>query len=137
MTEMDGIIDQHIKVFDGDPWYGFPLMRILSGLTAEKAATRPVPQAHTIWEIVLHIAAWEGAVRERLLSGSVTLPSEGDWPPIATTGEDEWQSALDHLRDTHERLSETMRSLNPDRLDEMLGTERDLTTGGGHTRGSG
>jgi uncharacterized damage-inducible protein DinB len=136
MTEMDRIMDQHTKAFNGDPWYGFPLMRILSGLTAEKAASRPIPKVHSIFEIVLHIAAWEGAVLERLLSGSVSLPSEGDWPPITSTGEDSWQRAQDHLRDTHEKLSKTLGTLNPERLDEMLGAERDLSSGGGHTVGS-
>lgn len=135
MTETERIVDQHKRAFDRDPWYGFPLMKVLSGVTAEMAAARLIPRVHTIWEIVLHIAAWEGAVLERLRSGSVELPEEGDWPESAGTDEDAWQRTLNHLKHTHTRLCETMSRLHPSRLDEMLGTERDLTTGGGHSIG--
>jgi len=135
MTEIGRILDQHARAFDGDPWYGFPLMKLLSGVTAKTAAARPIPRAHTIWEIVLHIAAWESAALERLQSGFVALPEEGDWPECAASDEDAWQRTLNHLKHTHGRLHEILSRLHSDRLDDMLGAERDLTTGGGYSVG--
>lgn len=135
MAETERIVDQHERGFDGDPWYGLPLTKILSGLTAEAARARPIPNAHTIWEIVLHIAAWEGAVLKRLKTGSVSQPDEGDWPEVTESDEKTWQQTLTRLRQTHDKLSELLRQLQPKRLDDMLGAERDPATGGGHTVG--
>jgi len=135
MTEIERIADQHERAFDGDPWYGFSLMKLLSGVDARKATARPIPEAHSIWEIVLHVTAWEGAMLVRLQSGSVALPEDGDWPAIQGTGEDEWQRVLNHLKHTHRTLCETIRNVSPWRMDEMLGSERDLATGGGYSVG--
>jgi hypothetical protein len=45
---------------------GILLFEILEGVTAARAAARPIGSAHTIWELVLHIAAWDGAVLRRM-----------------------------------------------------------------------
>ena len=50
----------------GPMWHGPALAEVLEGVTAERAAARPIPGAHTIWEIVLHIIAWAEIARARL-----------------------------------------------------------------------
>ena len=54
------IIDELKEIHDGEPWHGPSLKEILSGVTAEQAAAKPLANAHSIWEITLHVAAWEG-----------------------------------------------------------------------------
>jgi len=131
MKEIERLADQHARAFDGDPWYGFPLMRVLSGVTADAASARPIPAAHTIWEIVLHIAAWEGAVIKRLKGGEVSLPDEGDWLPVERADEASWREAIRRLQAVHGSLARLMRELPQSRLDERLGEKRDPETGGG------
>jgi hypothetical protein len=41
MTEIARIQDQLRRAFDGDAWHGPSLKAILTGVTAEKAATKP------------------------------------------------------------------------------------------------
>jgi hypothetical protein len=65
-SEAAGIADQLRRAFDGGAWHGDSLFEILKGVTAAQAAARPIQGAHTIWELVLHIAAWDGAVLRRL-----------------------------------------------------------------------
>ena len=56
---------------------GDSLFEILEGVTAERAAARPVANAHSIWELVLHIAAWDGVVRRRMTGVAVAeLPDK-------------------------------------------------------------
>ena len=129
--EMPRLMDQFDRVWNGDPWHGFPLKRILDGVTAEQAAGRPIPKAHSIWEIVLHVAAWEGAVVKRLDTGIVEQPEEGDWPGVESTGAKAWEEALSRLEAAHGRLRESLARLADSRLDERLGGERDLASGGG------
>jgi len=35
-------------------------------VTAEQAAAKPLANAHSIWELTLHVAAWEGVFIRRL-----------------------------------------------------------------------
>ena len=117
--------------FAGDAWYGPSLKDALAGVSIEQAAARPLPDAHSIWEIVLHVAAWEGAVRTRLETGLVDLPSEGDWPTVTNTTEQGWRDTLTRLERGNRELSETVAKLSEDRLEQTLGGERDRPTGGG------
>lgn len=87
MSEVEKIKDLLRRAYDGDAWYGPSLRDSLQGVTSEKAMARPIPGAHSIWEIVLHVTAWLGAVRDRLERGVVTLPTEGDWPTISNQTE--------------------------------------------------
>jgi uncharacterized damage-inducible protein DinB len=65
MNEVQRIVDQLRRAFEGEAWHGPAVMQILEGITAAQAAAHPASGAHSIWEIVLHIAAWEGAVSRR------------------------------------------------------------------------
>ena len=43
---------------------------------AAEAASRPIPGAHSIWELVLHVAGWADVARARLTSGEPVVPAE-------------------------------------------------------------
>ena len=87
-------VDLH-QVYDGDPWHGSSITAVLAGIDAEMAAQRPIPGAHTIWEIVLHMTAWTREVASRVRGADAKNPPE-DWPaPRFGGGEAAWQSAQD------------------------------------------
>ncbi len=73
MSEASRIADQLRRAFDGDAWHGDSVLEILNGVTAAQAAARPITHAHSIWELVLHIAAWDGVVLRRLGGAAVEL----------------------------------------------------------------
>ena len=121
MTEIDRIAgelyrDQHL-----DPWHGPSARQILEGVTAATAAARPIPGAHSIWELVLHVIAWRGEVARRLAGGEPADPAEGDWPPVTDTSEAAWTRTLERLSDSYDRLVATLRRLPESRLDEPVG----------------
>ncbi len=76
MRELDRIADQLKRAFEGEAWHGPAVMEILEGITAQQAANRPSRAVHNIWEIVLHIAAWERAGVRRLQGERAELPTE-------------------------------------------------------------
>jgi uncharacterized damage-inducible protein DinB len=131
MPEIRRIADQLQRAFDGDPWYGSPLMKILGGVTAPQAAARPIKDAHSIWQIVLHIAAWQGAVLERLAGKAARLPAEGDWPEISDRSDAGWQNTLALLTERHNELMKAISGLTDDQLKQTVGEERDPATGSG------
>jgi hypothetical protein len=59
MTELERIADQLKRAYEGPAWSGPSLLEVLDGISAERAASRLIPGAHTIWEILAHIVAWE------------------------------------------------------------------------------
>ena len=62
MSEIDRILDQMERGYAGDAWHGPSLKSLLDGISAEDASKHPVPGAHSIWELVNHIAAWNSIV---------------------------------------------------------------------------
>jgi uncharacterized damage-inducible protein DinB len=120
MTEIERIVDQLNRAFEGKAWHGPAVVAILEGITAQQAAARPFNGTHSIWELVLHIAAWESACRRRLGGERAHLPDSEDWPPVIDTKEQGWIQAQEGLRQAHEELCEAVSKLDKERLDQPI-----------------
>ena len=131
MTEIDRIVDELQRQYDGDPWHGSPLKSILDGITATQAAAKPFPSAHSIWELVLHMTAWKGEVRKRLSGAPASDPEEGDWPSPGTQTAESWNDALKKLDAAHTRLIAVIRQLPESRLFEATNDPRNRPLGTG------
>jgi uncharacterized damage-inducible protein DinB len=115
----------------GDAWHGPALAELLVGISARDAAARPVPGAHSIWELVLHLTGWAREVTRRLQGGTPGLPPEGDWPAVVAVTEPAWDTARADLVAAHDRLMEEVTRLPDGALDQRVGQSRDqpLATG--------
>lgn len=133
MSEIDRIADELERAHQGEPWHGPAARQILDGVTAATAAARPIPGAHSIWELVLHLIAWRGEVARRVGGGEPAEPAEGDWPPVTETTEAAWTRTLARLEESHGRLEAALRRLPEARLDELVGRPRDPALGTGVT----
>jgi uncharacterized damage-inducible protein DinB len=120
MSEVDRIGDQFRRAFDGEAWHGPSVMALLNGVTAEQAAARPIPGAHTIWELTQHIRAWEGACMRRLNGDPAQLPDSEDWMALNDFSEAAWEQTKQGLIDTHNQLLEAIASLDDSRLDQPI-----------------
>ncbi|MGB6384719.1 MAG: DinB family protein [Terriglobales bacterium] len=120
MSETARIADQLRRAFDGDAWHGDSVVEILEGVTAEQAAARPIKHAHTIWELMLHIAAWDGAVLRRLGGVAVTLSDEENFPAVTDASETAWRKVRAEVRRVHEKLIAAVAALPDSRLDDIV-----------------
>jgi len=125
MSETARIADQLRRAFSGDAWHGDSLLEILDGVTAAQASAHPVPHAHSIWELVLHIAAWDGAVRRRIGGEAVELSGDQNFPPVRDTSETAWRMAMEHVRRAHEELVKAVSEFPDSRLDERVPGKKD------------
>ena len=66
------------QIYDGAPWHSASIKSLLDGIDAHTAALRPVPRAHTIWELVLHMTSWTREVTSRV--GGADAKDPVDWP---------------------------------------------------------
>jgi uncharacterized damage-inducible protein DinB len=120
MSETARIADQLRRAFDGEAWHGDSVVEILSGVTAAQAAARPIARAHTIWELTLHIAAWDGAVLRRMGGAAVELSDAENFPRVTDASDAAWSAALAQLRRVHEQLIAAVVALPDSRLDDIV-----------------
>ena len=120
ITEVDRIRDQFRRAFDGEAWHGPAVLALLEDVTAEQAAAHPIPGAHSIWELTLHIAAWEQACRRRLQGDPAQLSDEENFRPVNDTTEQAWANTKKFLIDTHRELLDAIAQLDEARLNEPI-----------------
>jgi len=122
MTEIERILDQLKRAYEGNAWHGPSVREALEGVTAEQAHTRPLQNAHTIWELAHHIAVWENAVRRRLEGdrAQIALASSEDWPPISDQSEAAWEQSKAALDRGHRELRDAIARVPESRLDEPI-----------------
>jgi uncharacterized damage-inducible protein DinB len=116
------------RTVTGPMWHGPALLEVLKGVACDQALARPLPDAHSIWELVLHVTAWCDIARQRLRGEATGDPTpEQDWPPVPDTlpkrgevsGVDpaaEWRRAVERLAESHRELAADTRLLDDDRL---------------------
>jgi uncharacterized damage-inducible protein DinB len=131
MDEIARIADQLRRLWDGDPWYGSNVTDVLDGITAAQAANRPIPDAHTIWEIAVHMTSWNREVARRVRTGVSHEPADGDWSPQPAPTEDGWRAVVDDLETSYRELLEEVERFPAARLDDILGEARDRPLGSG------
>ena len=122
MREVVRIGSQLKRAFEGGAWHGPSLRELLADVPAEQAASRPLDGAHSIWEIVLHIAAWQDFVA-RAVEGEpmpTNLPEEENWPPVGDKSEAAWRDAAQSLGDGNKRLRDALRKLVDEDLDRIV-----------------
>lgn len=111
-NESERIADQLKRAFDGEAWHGPALKEALEGVTAEQAVAKPIAGAHSIWELVAHIAGWEGVVARRLNGEAISEPAEGDFPaPPAHPSAAAWGDLLSKVYASHDQLVAHMAAL--------------------------
>ena len=120
MNEVERISDQFRRAFDGEAWHGPSVLSLLEGVTAEQAAAHPIAGAHSIWELTLHIAAWESACRRRLQGDRAQLSDEEDFPRIEDMSEEAWVATKKDLRAGHQALLGAIATLDESRLDRPI-----------------
>jgi uncharacterized damage-inducible protein DinB len=130
-SEIARIVDELEREHAGDPWHGSPLQQILEGIDHRQAATRPLPGAHTIWELVLHMISWKNEVRRRIGGAPAAVPLEGDWPTPPNATAQAWSDTLAALEASHRSLVSSVSSLPEEQLFKPTNDPRDRESGAG------
>jgi len=121
MSEVARILNQLDRSYHGESWHGPSLRDLVEGITAKDAAAHPVHGAHSIWELVNHVAAWNSIVRRRLAGEAVEVTPDADWPPVWEATDVAWKRSLEvlddcraHLRGDTEKLHDTHLNETPE-----------------------
>ena len=118
--EVDRIRDQFRRAFDGEAWHGPSVLALLDGVTALQAAAHPIPGAHSIWELTLHIGAWERACLRRLQGDPAQLSDAENWQPVNNTSEAAWESTKQQLIADHRELLQAISGVDESHLNDPI-----------------
>ena len=107
----------------GKPWHGDSVFKVLENLTSEQAAKYPIKNAHSIWEILVHIINWRDYTVRTILDDEpyiVKLNTEKDWTTITDFSEDAWQATIERYKKSTDELSEALSKVEDSILDEIV-----------------
>lgn len=118
--ELERIEEQLRRSLEGGAWHGPALSEALEGLTSDEAVHHPLGQAHSIWEVVLHLTSTYRLVLKRIGGDARPLTQEEDWPPTPEPTERGWEASLAALRSANRDIRRAVLAFDPERLDEPL-----------------
>lgn len=116
MKETGRIEDQLKRAFHGEAWHGPAVKEALEGVTPDTAAQRPVKEAHSIWELVHHVAAWVDIVRRRVQGEVFNVTDDMNFPPVTDTSQTAWTESLRRMEAAETELRKTILGLPESRL---------------------
>jgi hypothetical protein len=119
MSEINRIVEQLDRAMEGEAWHGPSLEELLKDVTEREAAAHPVASAHSIWELVEHLAAWNFILAKRAAGISVAVTPEQDWPLVTDTSEEHWKLTMNRLREARARLRASVLQLKDEQLENI------------------
>jgi hypothetical protein len=130
MSETHRIIGELKRAFGGKAWHGPAVFEILDGVDAARAAAHPVPGAHSIWELVLHVTTWLAVPARRVRARAAVDPSDDDvwwdvveaenFPPVPAPTEEAWREAKAEMARAVDDLAAVIEALPAERLEETV-----------------
>jgi uncharacterized damage-inducible protein DinB len=118
------IAQQLRRAFKGVAWHGPAMLELLQDVDATTAAAKPLPDAHSIWELVLHVAAWDAAACRRLAGEKCQPTGTANFPPMPKPTAAAWRKAVAHATRTHDVLVKTVAGLPDSRLRDRVPGKR-------------
>lgn len=123
MNELTRLADTIHRAYAGDAWHGPSVSEVMEGIDAVEASSKH-GDAHTIWELTLHITSWLDIVRRRLEGEKLddtNLTITDDWPPAPKeVTEARWSETKAAVGMAAERLERVVAAFPETRLDEQV-----------------
>jgi uncharacterized damage-inducible protein DinB len=120
-SEPPRIAEQLRRAFEGDAWHGPALLELLRDVNAATAEAKPLSDVHSIWELVLHVAAWDAAACRRLAGEKFQPQGTANFPPVPKQAtQAAWRKTVAQARRAHDVLVKTVAALPETRLHERV-----------------
>src|SRR5262250_2600959 len=105
MNESERLAHEITKALNGGAWHGPSWREALDGVSRDGALQHPIPEAHSIAEVLLHAVAWHDIVRRRLQGETPQEPpDEENWPKPVLPDDAAWEATCERLFATGEAL---------------------------------
>ena len=122
--DIKGYIAEFETVYDGEPFYGKPMMGIIKEADPEKVFIKSSPGSHSAYEITQHLLAWRDLLVKRLngnFKASIKMDSEEDWSSLPTTQtEVVWNILIKKLEQNQKDLVAALSKYDDESLDKSF-----------------
>jgi uncharacterized damage-inducible protein DinB len=82
MNQIKDLINQFETIYNGEPWYGNSITKILEEVTEDNAFWEPSEGAHSIAQLLSHTIYWRESLIKKLennLEHKASMKSEANW----------------------------------------------------------
>lgn len=118
-NELNDLISKLDESFQGRPWFGDSLMRIINSVDFQLVNARPSGTQNSIARLVQHIINWRIFVIKKLERDAVfdiKRNDSNDWSEIEIRNEKEWRDLLQALQESQEKIKEILKTNDPSLL---------------------
>lgn len=126
MDEIQALRDEIRRSLFGQAWHGPAVLETLASFTAVEAAARLIPNAHSAWEIALHILGWIEEATSRVQGKTPGDPQRGDWPTAPTPENEPWKRVQEDIVHAHAKLDRVLAVFPAARLNEVVGSAEEV-----------
>jgi len=123
-NEIKKIISEFENIYNGEPWYGKPLMAIINDADPEKVFIKNKPGAHSAYEILHHLYVWRDLLAAKLngnSSVSIEINSKNDWADLPKEKTvDTWKALIKKLEQNQQNLIKALSKWNDESLDKKF-----------------
>lgn len=107
MKQVTEIANQFATTYEGEPWYGSSISKILSDVTETVALWKPTEDSHSIAQLVWHITYWRQTLIKRLegdLTYKSSMESEDNWSSHAKIKSVGWKKVVENFQESQRKL---------------------------------
>ena len=117
---IENIIRQMEEIHEGRPWIGSTFQRKLARVDEDAYFTQPLPDMHSVAEIMSHLTLWrsEAVLKIKTGKGSKTDDCEENWPTNETLAAQGWDAVKSAYDQTLDELIALLRNKDDSFLEE-------------------
>jgi len=120
--EMQNIINQLKDAYEGDPWFGRSIKKILPEIDINTALNKTGEQ-HSILELLYHMITWREFVISRLQpehGKDIQYFEKKDWRDLDQADDFLWQKGIELLDATQQKLLQLLEKSGDSILDKTV-----------------
>lgn len=117
---MVDFVKEFKKAYNGDAWHGNNISKVISSVKATQAFQHPIPNAHSIAELVIHLTGWTEEVVSRFKGKLPSDPVRGDWPLPSGFSTENWDTIVNEFNLANEAVLEVTGAIDTANWDVLL-----------------
>lgn len=107
MNQITILVNQFETIYNGEPWYGSSIAKILEDITEENAFWEPTEGAHSIAQLMSQIIYWRQSLIKKLendLEYKASMKSEDNWKTTENLKLLGWKNILSQFKESQNKI---------------------------------
>ncbi|MBI3718001.1 MAG: DinB family protein [Sphingobacteriales bacterium] len=132
-NKINNYISEFETIYDGEPFYGKPLMAVLKDAGPKTVFKKQNNNGHSAYEVLHHVLAWRELLVKRLNGdnkSNIKIDSENDWSALpAKQSAAEWNALVRKVQQNQKEIISSLSKWNDEAIDKnFVGSAYPLRT---------